>query len=81
MSDDRRKVSNEAIYKYFCDGMKNQSRDQIRIAGDVARLATKNYHSSGSIESTISNFSQIESQLENIENNLNKVCCLTRQTK
>lgn len=71
------------IYKDFCDRMKNQSREQIRIAGDIAKRVSKGSHPSKSpdtINSVPLNFCQIEAHLDNIENNLNKVCALTRHS-
>lgn len=73
-----------SIYKDFCDGMKNQSREHIRLTGEIARRITKATSSSKSADtlaSTIANFCQAETHLENIENNLNKVCALTRNQK
>ena len=73
-----------SIYKDFCNGLKNQSREHIRLTGEIASRATKSFstgRSADSISATISNFCRVEIQLENIENNLNKVCALTRNQK
>lgn len=64
--------TSETIYKDFCDVMRNHSRDQIRSAGDIVKAIAKNSPHS----SIISNIHHIESRLENIENNLNKVSIL-----
>lgn len=74
------KAEGDVIYKDYCDGMKNHSRDHIRSAGNIARSITKGATHS-TLASTILNFVQIEPHLENIENNLNKVCVLTKQNK
>ena len=79
-----RRESNNAIYKDFCNGMRNQSREQVRIAGDIACRMTKgspSSRSSDALYSAATSFCQIEGHLENIENNLNKVCALTRQPR
>lgn len=75
-------MQDTTVYKDFCDRMKNQSREQLRIAGDIAKRVSKGSHlskSSDTINLAASNFCQIEIHLDNIENNLNKVCALTRQ--
>lgn len=80
MSNDS--MQDTTIYKDFCDRMKNQSREQLRIAGDIAKRVSKGNHlskSSDTINLVSSNFCQIEPHLDNIENNLNKVRALTRQ--
>lgn len=74
----------DAIYRDFCNGMKNQSREQIRLAGEIARRITRGAHLSRQSDTLItaaSNFCSVENNLENIENNLNKVCALTRRAK
>lgn len=75
---------NNTIYKDFCNGMKNQFKEQVRLSGEIARKITKPAHpskSSDTLCSVATNFCQIETHLENIENNLNKVSALTRQTR
>lgn len=69
--------SDDVIYKDFRDGMRNQAREQVRLAGDLVKSVVKKT----SLTQTINNFGQLEQHLENIENNLNKVCVLTKQTK
>lgn len=72
-----------AIYRDFCNGMKNQSREQIRLAGEIARRMTRGSNQtrqSDTLLTAASNFASVENHLENIENNLNKVCALTRRT-
>lgn len=83
MSDDSMQEVNSTIYRDFCNGMKNQSREQLRIAGDIARRISRGTHQSKPLDSlttSLTNFCQVEPHLENIENNLNKVCALTRQS-
>lgn len=84
MSNDQRPNIDTPIYRDFCNGMKNQSKEQLRLAGDIARRITKGIQPgkpSDSLTIAASNFIRIESNLENIENNLNKVCALTKQTR
>lgn len=84
MPGEPRQAPENTIYKDFCNGMRNQSREQVRLAGEIARRISKGTPSSRPSDTLISaatNFYQIETNLENIENNLNKVCALTRQSK
>lgn len=69
------------IVRDFCNGMKNAAREQIRLSGEIARsLKVKGTlpKSSDTLSEAISSFCQVEHNLENIENNLNKVSALTR---
>lgn len=68
--------SDDVIYKDFRDGMKNQAREQVRLAGEVVRSVVKR----STITQTINSFCQLEQHFENIENNLNKVRVLTKPT-
>lgn len=84
MSNEQAKGTNYTIYRDFCNGMKNQSREQVRLAGDIARKITRGSgqtKSSDTLSGVTLNFCQIETHLDNIENNLNKVSALTRQTR
>lgn len=84
MSDDTRQNTSNTIYRDFCIGMRNQARDQLRLAGEIARRSSQGTSSSRNSDilyTAAHNFAQLETNLENIENNLNKVCALTRQTK
>lgn len=77
-------MNDNTIYRDFCHGMKNHSKEQIRLAGEIAKRITRGSHpskTSDTLNIAATNFCQIESNLENIENNLNKVCALTRQTR
>ena len=77
-------IPENTIYKDFCNGMKNQSREQIRLAGDIAKLIPKAITSTKQtdhLQTLIPNFCQIDTHLENIETNLNKVCALARYQK
>lgn len=67
--------SDDVIYKDFRDGMRNQARDHVRLAGDLTRSIIKK---SSILPNTINNFCQLDKQFENIENNLNKVRVLSR---
>lgn len=69
--------SDDVIYKDFRDGMRNQAREQVRLAGELVKSVVKKT----SLTQTINNFGQLEQHFENIENNLNKVRVLTKQTK
>lgn len=70
------------IVRDFCNGMKNAAKEQVRLTGEIARSlkvkGTIPTRSSDTLSDTISSFCQIEHNLENIENNLNKVSALTR---
>lgn len=84
MSDDSRRPPNNTIYKEFCNGMRNQSREHIRLAGNIARRISRGTNlsrTSDTLNTSAANFCQIETHLENIENNLNKVSALTRNTR
>lgn len=84
MSDAKKQGTDNTIYRDFCIGMKNQTLDQLRLAGEIARRASQGASSarnSDILYTTAHNFAQLETNLENIEDNLNKVCALTRQTK
>lgn len=81
MSDSSRNEG--TIYRDFSNGMNNQSREIVRLIGDITRRISKGASVSKQIEplnSAYANFCQIEVNLENIENNLNKVYALSRQT-
>lgn len=69
--------TDDVIYKEFRDSMRNQACEQVRLAGDLVKSVVKKT----SLTQTINNFSQLDQHLENIENNLNKVRVLTRQTR
>lgn len=81
MSDETKQTLDNSIYVDFCKGMRNQSRDQVRFAGSIAHRLTKIYSAKDTeiLSSVAANFCQLETNLENIENNLNKVAALTRQ--
>lgn len=84
MSHESSQTADNSIYRDFCNGMKNQSREQIRLAGEIARRITKGTYLSrqpDTLTAAASNFCLVEGHLENIENNLNKVCALTRRSK
>ena len=85
MSDDlTSQANNNTIYRDFCNGMRNQSREQIRLAGDIARRISRGsslFKTPDTLNTAATNFCQVEVNLENIENNLNKVSALTRQNK
>lgn len=84
MSDNSRTNTNNTIYREYCNGMKNQSREHIRLAGEIARRLTKTTFPSkpsDNLNVAITNFCQLEVHFENIENNLNKVCALTRHQR
>lgn len=74
------------IVRDFCAGMRNAARDQIRLSGQIVRSlhvkGTSPTRSSDTLGDVINSFCQVETHLDNIENNLNKVSALTRtQTK
>lgn len=84
MSDESRHIVDNTIYRDFSNGMRNQSREHIRLVGDIARRLTKGTNlskPSDTLSIAALNFSQVETHLENVENNLNKVCALTRQPR
>jgi hypothetical protein len=85
MVDNAASDTDHVIYRDFCNGMKNQSREQIRLAGDIARRLPRgisNLSRSGdALQTSINNFCQIDSRLENIDNNLNKLSALTKSYK
>ncbi|KAG9508978.1 hypothetical protein GZH46_02515 [Fragariocoptes setiger] len=71
----------EAIFKDYRRGMVEQSREIIRSSGSISRkLGTSKCGQKDQVSQLASNFAQLDSTLDNIENNLNKVCALTRRT-
>lgn len=84
MSNEPVRSSKITIYRDFCNGMRNQSREQLRLVGDIARRISRGssqLKSADTLSAVASNFCQVEPHLDNIENNLNKVSALTRQTR
>lgn len=84
MSEKANPEVDQFIYRDFCNGMKLQSREQVRLLGEIARRAAKGItltKQTETLNTAFANFCQVETNLENIENNLNKVCALSRQAK
>lgn len=80
----QRSATENSIYLDFLNGMKNQSKECVRLSGEIAHNISKGTfpsRTSDTLSTTIGNFRQLESHLENIENNLNKVCALTRNQR
>lgn len=73
-SNSSRTNQDQVIYKSFCNGMKNQSREHIRLTGEIVSRLSR-------VEAPIEDFLQVETNIKNIGNNLNKVCAVTRQQK
>lgn len=93
-------VSGNIIYKEFCSGMIDESRETIRIIGSIARKISRgtsasqwNHHHPSTVTSSshivrsgtgdtltraANDFCLLDPLLDNIENNLNKVCALTK---
>lgn len=84
MSEKGKADGDSIIYRDFSNGMKLQSREQVRSLGDIVRRMSKGVSITSQTEvlnSACASFCQVEINLENIENNLNKVCALSRQSK
>lgn len=82
--DDNSTNRDHNIYNNFCNGAKNQSREQVRLAGEIARRLIKGSlvtAQSDILQASILNFCQVETNLENIGNNLDKIHALTRNRK
>lgn len=85
MSDTSTNSIEHSIYRDFCNGMKNQSREQIRLSGDIVRRILKGSTTIGksgeSLQGSIGSFTRLDSHLENIDNNLNKLSSITSKHK